>query len=557
MAGLDALVREARAWPYQEARKIVDRLGGRPPGGGSVLFETGYGPSGLPHIGTFGEVVRTAMVRRAFEDMMPGVETRMFAFSDDMDGMRAVPDNVPHPERLEEHVGKPLTDVPDPFGTHESFGEHNNALLRAFLDRFGFGYEFRSATECYRSGLFDETLLAVLRRHDEIVSVIAPTLGRERRETYSPFLPVCPRTGRVLLARILGTDPEAGTVTYEGDGGEAVETPVTGGRCKLQWKADWAMRWTALGVDYEMSGKDLLDSVRLSGRICAILGGVPPVGFTYELFLDENGEKISKSRGNGLTVGEWLEYAPPASLGLFMYNSPRKAKRLHFDVIPRHVDDYLRHAESFAGQQWRERLENPFWHLREVLVRPGAEEGGARPARTEILGGAEFDAAAEAARQGSPVGFGLLLNLAAVCNTEDPSVLWGFVARHAPGTDPASHPALDALIGHAVAYYRDFVKPEKTYRPPEEAERGALAALLSGLDGLPEDAGVETIQSVVYEVGKAQGYGNLREWFAMLYEVLLGQSRGPRFGSFVALYGIRETASLIRRVLDGESIAAA
>lgn len=557
VAGLDALVREARAWPYAEARKIVDRLGGRAPEKGHVLFETGYGPSGLPHIGTFGEVVRTTMVRQAFEETAPGVATRLFAFSDDMDGLRGVPDNVPNPEMLEGHVGRPLTDVPDPFGTHESFGHHNNALLREFLDRFGFDYEFMSATECYRSGVFDEALLAVLRHHGRIVEVIAPTLGAERRETYSPFLPVCPRTGRVLLARVIDTDPEAGTLTYEDDEGGSVEVPVTGGGCKLQWKADWAMRWAALGVDYEMSGKDLIDSVRLSGRICGILGGTPPAGFTYELFLDENGEKISKSRGNGLTVDEWLEYAPPASLGLFMYNSPRKAKRLHFDAIPRHVDDCFRHLEGFAGQGWAERVENPYWHLRDVLVRPQAPAGqGAGPTRKEILGGADFDPAEEAARGGSPVGFGLLLNLASVCNTEDPAVLWGFVSRYAPGTSPRDNPVLDGLVGHALAYYRDLVKPNKRYRTPDPAERGALETLLARLERLPEGSGAEAIQGEIYEAGKAHGYGNLRDWFAMLYEVLLGQGQGPRFGSFVALYGIREMAALIRRVLAGESIAA-
>ncbi len=558
MADIHTLVREARAWPYEEARRLVDRLGGQAPGKGYVLFQTGYGPSGLPHIGTFGEVVRTTMVRQAFEDMAPDVRTRLFAFSDDMDGMRSVPDNIPNPEMLAEQIGKPLTSVPDPFGTHESFGHHNNALLREFLDRFDFEYEFRSATECYRSGEFDEVLLAVLRHHEEIIAVIAPTLGRERRETYSPFLPVCPRTGRVLLARVAATDPDAGTIVYEDEDGSKVETPVTGGRCKLQWKADWAMRWAALSVDYEMSGKDLIDSVRLSGRICRILGGTPPAGFTYELFLDENGEKISKSRGNGLTVDEWLDYAPASSLGLFMYNSPRKAKRLYFDVIPRHVDDWSRHLENFADQDWAGRIENPYWHLRDVLPRTagGAEGDAACPSRREVLGGADLDAGGEAERGRSPVGFGLLLNLAAVCNTEDPAVLWGFVSRYAPGTGPEDDPNLDALIGHAIAYYRDFVKPKKNYRLPDDAEREALAALLARLESLPADAGPESIQSEIYEVGKASGYENLREWFAVLYEVLLGQSQGPRFGSFVALYGIAEMAALIRRVCDGESIAA-
>ena len=324
MDSVRTLAQDARAWPFEEARKLLARLGGETPEKGYALFETGYGPSGLPHIGTFGEVARTTMVRRAFM-ALSDIPTRLFAFSDDMDGMRAVPDNVPQQDMLNEHLGKPLTSVPDPFGCCESFGHHNNAKLREFLDTFGFEYEFQSATECYRAGRFDTTLLSMLSHYDKVLEVMLPTLGAERRATYSPFLPVCPKTGRVLLAPVVAHDVAAGTITYEDENGSRVETPVTGGHCKLQWKADWAMRWTALGVDYEMSGKDLIDSVRLSSRICKILGGTPPEGFTYELFLDENGEKISKSRGNGLTVDEWLRYAPPESLALYVVNSPRKA----------------------------------------------------------------------------------------------------------------------------------------------------------------------------------------------------------------------------------------
>ena len=527
MADLEALAAEARAWPFEEARKLVKRFAAAAPDKGYVLFETGYGPSGLPHIGTFGEVVRTTMVRRAFE-AMSNLPTKLFAFSDDMDGLRKVPDNVPNQAMMTEHLGKPLTSVPDPFGTHESFGHHNNARLRAFLDTFGFDYDFKSATECYRDGLFDATLIDILRRHDEIVAVIAPTLGEERRATYSPFLPVCQRTGRVLLAKIVETKPDAGTVVYQDEDGSLVETPVTGGRCKLQWKADWAMRWTALAVDYEMSGKDLIDSVRLSSRICKILGGTPPDGFTYELFLDENGEKISKSRGNGLSVEEWLKYAPPESLALYMYNSPKKAKRLFFDVIPRHVDDHLTHLEKYADQDAAARIENPAWHIHH----------GAPPAAEDH------------------VTFGLLLNLVSVCNTEDPSVLWGFITPYAAGATPESAPNLDRLVGYAIAYYRDFVKPSKSYRAPDERERAAMAELLETLNALPPSADAETIQNAVYEIGNRHAFENLRDWFRALYEVLLGQSQGPRFGSFAALYGKDETAALIARVLAGESAAA-
>ena len=529
MASERELALHARAWPFEEARKLLVRIEGAASAKGHALFETGYGPSGLPHIGTFGEVVRTTMVRQAFR-RLSDVPTRLIAFSDDMDGLRKVPDNVPNREMLAQHLGKPLTAVPDPFGTHPSFGAHNNARLRAFLDQFGFDYEFMSSTECYKRGVFDETLLAVLRHYDEVTAVVLPTLGPERRATYSPFLPLSPQSGIVLQVPMVETRPEAGTVVYRDPETKAlVEAPVTGGHCKLQWRVDWAMRWAALGVDYEMSGKDLIDSVRLSGRICRILGAIPPEGFTYELFLDENGEKISKSRGNGLTLEEWLAYAPPESLSLFMYRKPRAAKRLYFDVIPREVDEYVALLEAFPGQGPAQRLENPVWHIHD-----------GNPPAAEV-----------------PLGYSLLLNLASACHAGDKAVMWGFISRYAPGTAPASHPLLDRLVGHALAYYRDFVKPAKRYRAPTAQERAALEDLLGVLERLPADADGEAIQTEIYEVGKRHGFANLRDWFKALYEVLLGQSQGPRMGSFIALYGVRETAALMRRALKGEDLSAA
>ncbi len=518
---------ETKAWPFEEARRLLDRVKDGVQEKGYVLFETGYGPSGLPHIGTFGEVVRTIMVRHAFATISD-LPTRLFAFSDDMDGLRKVPNNVPNKDMLEKHLGMPLTSVPDPFGTHESFGHHNNARLQAFLDQFGFDYEFQSSTECYKSGRFDATLIKVLERYDDVTGVILPTLGEERRQTYSPFLPVCPKTGKVLQAPVIARDPKAGTITYRDEDGTAVETPVTGGHCKLQWKADWAMRWVALDVDYEMSGKDLIESVRLSGRICRILGGQPPEGFTYELFLDENGEKISKSRGNGIAVEEWLSYAPRESLALFMYQQPRRAKRLFFDAIPKAVDEYLSHARKFPDQDIDEQLKNPAWHI----------HGGAPPAGE------------------TPLGFALLLNLASVCHAEDPAVLWGFISRYAPEATPETAPLLDRLVGHAITYYRDFVKPAKKYRAPSDTERAALEDLARLLGGLADDAEAEAIQSEIYEIGKRHEFEPLRDWFKALYEVLLGQSQGPRMGSFIALYGIAETRALIDRALAGENLAA-
>jgi lysyl-tRNA synthetase class 1 len=527
VADLASLGAQAKAWPFEEARRLAARFEKSAPAKGYALFETGYGPSGLPHIGTFGEVVRTTMVRRAFETISD-IPTRLFAFSDDMDGLRKVPDNIPNKDMVREHLGKPLTSVPDPFEKYESFGHHNNAMLRSFLDAFGFEYEFQSATDYYLSGRFDATMLKILQHYDEVMEVMLPSLGEERRATYSPFLPICPRTGRVLQAKVIARDADAGTIVYEDEDGNAIETEVTGGRCKMQWKADWAMRWTALNVDYEMSGKDLIDSVKLSTRICRILGGTPPEGYTYELFLDDKGEKISKSRGNGLSVEEWLAYAPPESLALFMYNAPRKAKRLYFDVIPRNVDDYLTFLEKFEGEDAAARIENPVWHIHNG--KPPAPEGH--------------------------VSYGLLLNLVSVCNTEDPAVLWGFITRYAPEATPESAPILNGLVGYAIAYYRDFVKPAKQYRLPTAIERAAIEDLVALLEALPDHADAEAIQNEIYEVGKRHPFENLRDWFKALYEVLLGQSQGPRFGSFVALYGKAESISLMKRVLAGQSAAA-
>ena len=493
-----------------------------------ALFETGYGPSGLPHIGTFGEVARTSWVRHAFTTLT-GLPSRLLAFSDDMDGLRKVPDNVPNQDMLREFLGRPLTRVPDPFGTHDSFGAHNNARLRAFLDGFGFEYEFASSTEYYAAGRFDAALRRVLELHDEIVAVIAPTLGQERQATYSPFLPLHPRTGVVMQVRIERVDAAAGTVAWRDPAdGAWFETPVTGGACKLQWKADWAMRWQALGVDYEMSGKDLIDSVRLSGRICRVLGGEPPAGFTYELFLDEHAQKISKSKGNGIAVEEWLRYAPPESLSQYMFNQPQRAKRLYFDVIPKATDEYLANAEKARAQAPTDAMANPAWHIHAGHVPESAY---------------------------SPLSFAMLLNLASVVNAETPDLLWGFIRRYNPHATPEAMPFLAGLVGYALAYYRDFVRPAKRFREPDAIERTALADLGGMLAHLPPATPAEDIQNVIYEVGKRHPFAELRAWFGCLYQVLLGQPDGPRFGQFVALYGIAETTALIASVVERPQLA--
>ena len=524
------LATAARAWPFEEARKLLTRIEKQRAGGvpvNEILFETGYGPSGLPHIGTFGEVARTSWVRQAFE-MMSEVPTRLVAFSDDMDGLRKVPDNVPNQEMLGQYLGKPLTAIPDPFGTHPSFGAHNNARLKAFLDRFGFRYEFYSSTDCYRSGRFDAALMSVLAHYEKVRDVVLPTLGPERRSTYSPFLPLCPRTGRVLQVPVVAWDAKAGTIVYDEDGTHT-EVPVTGGHCKLQWKADWAMRWLALGVDYEMSGKDLIPSVELSTKIVRVLGGVPPETLTYELFLDEKGHKISKSKGNGLSVDEWLAYGPEESLALFMFQRPRAAKRLYFDAIPRAVDDYLAFLSQYhrEGNETAAALENPVW----------------------------FIYAGEPTKQDYPVSFALLLNLVSASGTHDREVLWGFIRAYAPGAGPQTHPGLDRLVTYALKYYEDFVRPQKRYRAATGKEREALSALADTLENMAEERNPEAVQSVVYEIGKTHSFEPLRDWFKAIYEVALGQEQGPRFGSFAALFGCAPTAVLIRTALAGAYLA--
>jgi len=512
----------SKAWPFEEARRLLKRYEKAPPEKGYVLFQTGYGPSGLPHIGTFGEVARTTMVRRAFE-AVSDIPTRLICFSDDMDGFRKVPTNLPMQEELAQDLNLPLTKVRDPFGTHEGFAQHNNARLQAFLDEYGFEYEFASATDYYTSGKFDAMLLVALERFDKIMEIMLPTLGAERQATYSPFLPISPKTGHVLQVPTLERNVEKGTIVYEEPDGERVEIPVTGGNVKMQWKPDWALRWAALGVDYEMSGKDLIDSVTQSSKICRALGQRPPESLSYELFNDENGQKISKSKGNGLSMEEWLRYAPPESLSYFMFLKPKTAKRLYFDVIPKAVDEYHQQLRGFADQDMKAKLSNPVWHLHR----------GQPPASNMV------------------VPFAMLLNLASVAHAEDKDALWGFIRRYAPEATPQTHPDLDDAAKFAVRYYNDFVKPSKTYRAPTDQERAAMADLGNRLRTWDGALDAEELQSLVFSVGKDHGFDPLRDWFKALYEVLLGASQGPRFGGFIALYGTDETARLIDDGLAG------
>ena len=516
----------SKAWPFEEARRVLKRYEKAAPEKGYVLFETGYGPSGLPHIGTFGEVQRTTMIRRAFE-IISDIPTRLFCFSDDLDGMRKVPENVPQQEMLHENLQKPLTSVPDPFGEYPSFGDHNNAMLRRFLDTFGFEYEFMSATEFYKSGAFDETLLRAAERYDAIMKIMLASLREERQQSYSCFLPIHPETGRVLYVPIKHVDAGKGEVTFDDEDGREWTLPVTGGQVKLQWKPDFGARWAALDVDFEMYGKDHSTNTPIYDGICEVLGGRKPEHFTYELFLDDQGQKISKSKGNGLSIDEWLTYAATESLSYFMYQKPKTAKRMHFDVIPKAVDEYHQQLRAFPGQTPEQQLANPVWHIHRGQV----------PASDMV------------------VPFSMLLNLASVAGAQDKDGLWGFIRRYAPEATPETHPQLDQAAGYAVRYFNDFVAPGRTFRAPDEKERAALQDLSERLAAWDGPADPEALQTMVFAVGTEHGFEPLRAWFQALYQVLLGADQGPRFGGFIALYGVTETQGLIARALNGELTA--
>ena len=522
MSDLREAAMRSKAWPFEEARRLLKRYEKAPPEKGYVLFETGYGPSGLPHIGTFGEVARTTMIRRAFE-LISDIPTRLICFSDDMDGMRKVPENVPNQELLHANIQKPLTAVPDPFEEFDSFGAHNNAMLRRFLDTFGFDYEFYSATEFYRSGQFDEILLRAAEKYDDLMKIMLKSLREERAATYSIFLPIHPETGRVLYVPMKNVDAANGTVTFNDEDGKEWTLPVTGGNVKLQWKPDFGARWAALSVDFEMYGKDHSTNTPIYDGICRTLGVRPPEHFTYELFLDQNGEKISKSKGNGLSIDEWLTYASTESLSYFMYQKPKTAKRMHFDVIPKAMDEYHQQLRAYVDQDADKRVNNPVFHI----------HGGNVPESKMV------------------VPFSMLLNLASAAGAQDKETMWGFIRRYAPEATAETHPDLDAAAGFAVRYYNDFVKPTKTFRAPNEQERAALEDLLGRLKSYEGANSAEELQSLVFAVGKDHSFENLRDWFKAIYEVLLGQSQGPRFGGFIALYGLNETASLIEQGLAG------
>ena len=512
---------DSKAWPFVEARELLKKRQKLLEKKGYALFQTGYGPSGLPHIGTFGEVCRTTMVIQAFKKISD-IPTKLFTFSDDMDGLRKVPENISNKEVLEKNLHKPLTSVPDPFGKFNSFGEHNNEMLKSFLDQFGFSYEFKSSTVLYKSGVFDETLKLILSNYDKIMNIILPTLGPERRKSYSPFLPICPETGHVLEVAILEKNIASHEIVYESNG-KKFSTPITGGNCKLQWKVDWAMRWHALEVDFEMYGKDLIPSAELSYEICKVLGHKPPSGFYYELFLDEKGEKISKSKGNGISIEDWLKYASPESLALYMYQNPQRAKKLYPQVIPKAVDEYLSFLDKFSEQPMKEQLGNPVWHVHD----------GDPPQEKNVI------------------TFGVLLNLVSASNADNEEVLWKFIKNFKSDVNRTEHPILEKLIKNAISYFNDHVKIHKKYRSANELEKKALLELMQEIQKMPEGLSPEEMQTIVFTVGKNYyAKEELRNWFKAIYEVVFGDEQGPRMGSFICFFGKQETIDLINNSLN-------
>ena len=514
---------DSKAWPFIEAQNLLKRLQKVNFSKDYVVFETGYGPSGLPHIGTFGEVARTVMVQRAFE-LISDIPTKLICFSDDLDGLRKVPTNVPNAEMLYQDLDLPLSKVRDPFGVASSFAEYNNSKLCEFLDSFNFTYQFLSSTECYKSGKFDEALLIILDRYDKIMDIMLPSLGDERKKTYSPFLPISPKTGQVLQTEIIELNTKKGSIIYVEPDGEKIEIPVTGGNVKLQWKPDWAMRWWALGVDYEMHGKDLIPSADLAQKVCKVIGSNGPSLFHYELFLDEEGQKISKSKGNGLAIEDWLKYAGPESLSFFMYQKPKTAKRLHFDVIPRAVDEYFQHLKTFSTQTNLDQLSNPIWHIH-----------GQNPPN-----------------DGMPFSFTMLLNLVSASNSSSEDQLWSFIQKYNPKLSSNENPSLSLAVKFAVKYFKDFVEPKKKFREPDDKEKKALADLASRLGLFSGDPDPSELQKIIFAVGRDHEFEPLRDWFKALYETLLGSSEGPRFGGFTALYGIDKTINLINSCLAGD-----
>jgi lysyl-tRNA synthetase class 1 len=506
-----------KSWPFLEAKNLLKKINNQPPKKGFVLFETGYGPSGLPHIGTFGEVCRTLMVMRAFNYLAPEIPTKLICFSDDMDALRKVPDNIPNADIFVNYIGKPLTAIPDPYDQFASYGEQMNDRLKKFLDRFSFSYEFYSSTECYKGGIFNDSLKKIALNLQKINSLILPTLRIERKNTYNPFMPICPISGKVLEEGVTAIDSKEFTISFKDINGNIQIKSILDGNCKLQWKVDFGMRWHALDVDYEMFGKDIIPSAELAAKIAKIIGNKSPLNFHYELFLDANGQKISKSKGNGISLDEWLKYAPAESLSYYMYQKPKTAKRLYFDIIPKSTDEYIKFMHNYKDLDPIEKLDNPIYHIHNNDY--SFHDMGV-------------------------ISFSLLLNLASACNPDNVDILWGFISKYDPNLNKNNAQFIDSLAHYALNYYNDFVKPHKKFKKPDELEKKAISALKEKLILLISEKDATILQNIVYQVGNDFNF-ELKSWFQALYQILLGQDSGPRFGSFISLFGVPNMIKLI------------
>ncbi len=510
------LIQSTSSWPFVETRKLLKDRKDIINKKGKIIFQTGYGPSGLPHIGTFGEVARTTMMINALNHIKK-IESELITFSDDMDGLRKVPENIKNSKILHDNLGKPLTSIPDPFGKYDSYGKHNNEKLIEFLNKFNFKFNFKSSTENYKKGVFNESLIRVLEKYDDIMNIILPTLGNERKKTYCPFLPICPETNKVLEISPVEINKKKGTIIFD-NSGKKLETKIIDGNCKLQWKVDWAMRWFTFEVDFEMYGKDLIESAIISSKICDVLGKKPPNGFAYELFLDEKGEKISKSKGNGISIEDWLKYASPESLALYMYPNPKRAKKLYSEIVPKTVDEYLSLIEKYPQEKEKDKLLNPLWHIH-----------NGEPPKEKVV-----------------MPFSMLLNIVGSSNAKSKDVIWKFINRFHKDINIKEHPILNELTGYALNYFTDKVEPNKKFKSPNNEEKKALNSLVDKLKSVSQDMKPEEIQTVVYSVGKDNGYEkNLRNWFKLIYQVLFGEEDGPRMGFFISFFGVQETIKLI------------
>lgn len=518
-------------WPHNEAERVALRLHDTDK---TAVFETGYGPSGLPHIGTFAEVVRTSYVIKAFRFNYPKRAYKLIVFSDDMDGLRSLPENVPNHALLQEHLGAPLSSLPDPFGKESSYAAFMNGRLKHFLDYYGFEYLFESSTNCYHTGVFNTALKRVMDNHEAIRNLFIKTISPDKRATWSPFFPICEHCGKIYTTSVLNIHPETYEITYRCDRDEKAyrscghegRVSILNGKVKMGWKVDWAMRWYTFGVDYEMHGKDLLDSASLSSKICSILGATPPLTYKYELFLDENAAKISKKIGNGISMEQWQSFAPVGSLLYFLLDEPNRARKMGMPILPRLVDNYITALKNETAEEPGSAL----WFVDSLQHHHDASDID----KTDI-------------------SYSLLVNVAENLGSDDAELLYDYARRY-DATVEENAEFFRPLCHHVLAYIKDT----NSRRPgtvlgqlPPGDYFSALQSLSVDLDALADANSFrgEMLQNLVFAVGRKHGLepGN---WFRFLYETLLGKTQGPRLGSFFAMLGPDKVRALLHKAIN-------